>query len=170
MHPFPHRYQVSATGRGTGEIDLTSERLAALHSASPAEFDGPGDEWSPETLLVGSMAACFVLTFRAVASASKLSWISLDCDVAGTLDRVERVTQFTHFDVAARLAVACSEDVERAERVLEKAERSCLISNSLRAPVDLKATVEVAGLAAVAGRSSSGDAEPGVGDSAAAAA
>jgi peroxiredoxin-like protein len=127
----------------TGDVELTSDRLTVLRSTSPAQFDGPGDRWSPETLLVGAVADCFVLTFRAIATASNLSWLSLDCDVIGTLDRVERVTQFTRFDMAARLVLTGEEDADRARHLLEKAERDCLISRSLKGAIDLKLTIEV---------------------------
>lgn len=143
MQALPHRYRVKGTGRITGDVELTAERLAMLRSASPAEFDGPGDQWSPETFLVGAVADCFILTFRAVANASKLSWISLDCDVTGTLDRVDRVTQFTHFAMTANLVVPAGVDADAARHALEKAERNCLISSSLKAPIALDATVEI---------------------------
>ena len=144
MHAFPHRYQVKGAGRVTGDVELTAEWLPTLQSASPAEFDGPGDRWSPETLLVGAVADCFILTFRAIAAASRLSWISLDCDVTGTLDRVARVTQFTHFDVTARLVAPAGVDADEARRALEKAERNCLISSSLTASIALEVTVRIA--------------------------
>ena len=144
MHALPHRYRVKGTGRITGDVELTAERLIMLRSASPAEFDGPGDRWSPETLLVGAVADCFILTFRAIANASKLSWLSLDCDVTGTLDRVDRVMQFTHFDLTAHLVVPAGVNAEAARHALEKAERNCLISSSLKAAVALDARVEIA--------------------------
>jgi organic hydroperoxide reductase OsmC/OhrA len=147
MQALPHRYRVKATGRITGDVALTAERLTTLQSASPAEFDGPGNRWSPETLLVGAVADCFILTFRAVAKASRVSWISLDCDVTGTLDRVDRVTQFTGFDITAHLVLPAGEDTDRARQALDKAERTCLISSSLKATVVLDATVEMAELA-----------------------
>lgn len=154
MEAFPHRYRVSVSGRVTGDVELTSDRLPALRSASPAEFDGPGDRWSPETLLVAALADCFVLTFRAVAKASNLSWLSLDCDVAGTLDRVERVTQFTRFDMEARLVLPHGEDADRARHLVEKAERVCLISRSLKGAVDLKVTIETGEPARLGARAS----------------
>jgi peroxiredoxin-like protein len=144
MQALPHRYRVKGAGRVTGEVELRAARLAVLQSASPAEFDGPGNRWSPETLLVGAVADCFILTFRAVAKASRLSWITLDCDVMGTLDREDRVTQFTRFDMTAHLVVPAGEDTDRARQALEKAERNCLISRSLKASIVLKITVEVA--------------------------
>ena len=143
MQALPHRYRVKGAGGTTGNVELTAERLTVLQSASPAEFDGPGDRWSPETLLVGAVADCFILTFRAIAKASGLSWISLDCDVTGTLDREDRVTQFTRFDMTAHLVVPTGEHTDRARQALQKAERNCLVSRSLKASIALDVTVEI---------------------------
>jgi organic hydroperoxide reductase OsmC/OhrA len=143
MQEFPHRYSVAASASPEDDVALQSDRLPALASAPPAEFGGPGDRWSPETLLVAAVADCFILTFRAIARASKLSWLSIRCDVVGTLDRVERVTQFTEFHVRAVLRVPAGTDVEQARRMLARAEQSCLITNSLKAVPHLQADVEV---------------------------
>jgi organic hydroperoxide reductase OsmC/OhrA len=145
MQDFPHRYTAAARARAEGEVTLESHRLASLASAPPVEFGGPGDRWSPETLLVAALADCFVLGFRAIARASKLEWLSLRCEVEGTLDRVERVTQFTAFAVRATLQAPPGTDPERARSLLEKAEKVCLISNSLKARAQLEAKVEIAG-------------------------
>ena len=144
MQELPHHYAVTAESKTDGDITLAARGLPRLRTASPAEFGGPGDRWSPETLLVGALVDCFVLTFRGVARASKLSWTSLQCDVTGTLDRIDRVTQFTHFDLRARVMVPAGTDPDQARRVLDKAERGCLISNSLKATVRLEGDVAVA--------------------------
>jgi organic hydroperoxide reductase OsmC/OhrA len=144
MHEFPHHYTVAAAGTVEGDVELTAEGLPRLRSASPAEFGGPGDRWSPETLLVGAVADCFTLTFRAVARASNLAWTSVRCTVTGTLDRIDRATQFTQFDIQAHLTVPAGTDPDKARRALAKAERGCLISNSLKAEVRLDAVVEIA--------------------------
>jgi organic hydroperoxide reductase OsmC/OhrA len=144
MQEFPHRYVVTAAGQAGGEVGLTSPGVPALATAAPAEFDGPGDRWSPETMLTGSVATCFLLTFRAVARAMKVPWDSLSCEVEGTLDRVERVTQFTRFDVRATLTVLPGADIDQALRALAKAERSCLITSSLKADVHLETKVLLA--------------------------
>jgi organic hydroperoxide reductase OsmC/OhrA len=143
MRSLPHRYAVTAAGVADGDIDLATERVPHLQSASPAEFDGPGDRWSPETLLVGAVGDCFILTFRAVARASKLPWTSIRCDVTGTLDRIDRVTQFTEFDIRARLAVPAGVDLGLARRLLDKAEGVCLVARSLKAATHLTAEVEI---------------------------
>jgi len=142
MQDFPHHYAASARADAEGDVTLESPRLPALVSAAPAEFGGPGDRWSPETMLVAAVADCFILTFRAIARGSKLAWTSLSCEVEGTLDRVERVTQFTGFRVRASLRVPAGTDEARAKRLLERAEQGCLITNSLKANSQLSLTVE----------------------------
>jgi len=141
MTDFPHRYRVRARGGAEGEVALEGEKLPALATAPPAEFGGPGDRWSPETLLVGAVADCFLLTFRAVARASKVEWQELDCDVEGVLDKADGRTRFTELHVRARLRVPEGTDTERARRTLEKAERGCLVTNSLLAESHLEAEV-----------------------------
>jgi len=142
MHPFPHRYQVQASATPDGDVPISAPRMPTLQTAPPVEFDGPGDRWSPESLLCAAVADCFVLSFRAVAKASKFEWRALACDVEGTLNRVEGKSFFTHFVVKARLQVPAGIDRERATRLLEKSEQVCLISSSLVAERKVEATIE----------------------------
>lgn len=144
MQDFPHRYHISASAEAAGNIVLKAENLPQLISAPPAEFGGPGDQWSPEHLLAASVADCFILTFRAVAQASKLAWNNLEASAEGVLERVDRVTRFTAFNISATLTVPADTDIEKARRLLQKAEESCLITNSLTAKTHLDADIIVA--------------------------
>ena len=133
MHPFPHRYTVHAAIRPDGDVPLSTEGVRVIESSSPKEFDGPGNQWSPEGLLTAAVADCFALSFRAIARASKYSWHSLEVRTEGTLDRVEGMLRFTKFATHARLQTAPGADAARGKLLLEKAESSCLVSNSLNA-------------------------------------
>lgn len=149
MKAFPHEYRVSAAAQPVGDILLSSAGLASLRTAPPVEFDGPGDRWSPEVLLVGAIADCFSLTFRAIARAAKLPWLALEVEVAGTLEREQGLSRFTQFAVHARLCLPAGSDLELAERALHKAEAGCLISNSLAGQRSL--TVELESVDSAAG-------------------
>jgi organic hydroperoxide reductase OsmC/OhrA len=148
VKPFPHHYTVSASAEPDGDVAIASTGLEPLRSAPPVEFDGPGDRWSPETLLCGALADCFVLTFRAIARATKLPWLSLEVEVLGTLEREDRNSRFTRFDVEARLRIPVEGDGEAATRALHKAEAGCLISNSLTAQRFLTVAIEQVAAAA----------------------
>lgn len=132
MKPYPHRYSASAAGGTDGEVTLASPSLASIASAAPPEFDGPGGLWSPETLLTAVVADCIILTFRAIARASHFTWVTLECRTEGVLDRLEGATQFTSFTTVARLTIPAEASEQKARRLLEKAERDCLVANSLR--------------------------------------
>lgn len=141
MHPYPHLYTVQASASPTGDVPVSSAGLPSLATAPPAEFDGPGDRWSPETLLVAAVADCFLLSFRGVARANKFEWHALECSVEGKLDRVEGKTHFTHYLVRATLRVPAGSDEAKAKQLLERAEHVCLISNSLVGQRSLESTV-----------------------------
>jgi len=131
MHPLPHRYLVNATVRPDGDVPLSADGVRIIESAPPKEFDGPGNQWSPEGLLTAAVADCFVLSFRAIAAASKYAWVSLESRTEGTLDRIDGKLRFTRFETHAKLHVPAGADVERAKKLLEKAELTCLVANSL---------------------------------------
>ena len=143
MHPFPHRYVVNASVRPGGDVPLSAEGMRVIESAPPKEFDGPGNQWSPEGLLTAAVADCFVLSFRAIAAASKFSWVSLEARTEGTLDRIDGKMRFTRFDTHAKLHVPAGADMERAKKLLEKAEANCLVANSLNSERHLAAEVTV---------------------------
>ena len=143
MKSLPHVYHAAAHGDNEGSIALSSPGLETFDTAAPAEFGGPGDLWSPETLLTGSIANCFILTFRAIARASHFEWLRLQAEVEADLTRDEGPISFTKVRVKAKLEVPEGTDMERAKRLLEKSEASCLVTRSLNAETALETEVGV---------------------------
>ena len=141
MHPYPHIYVAAASAESTGLVAVASPELPSLETAAPPQFDGPGDVWSPETLLCASIADCFILTFRAAARAPRFKWLRLECRVEGVLVRIGRVSQFTRYTTFATLTVPAGTDSAKARELLERAEHGCLIANSLRGTRVLEAQV-----------------------------
>ncbi|WP_371195965.1 OsmC family protein [Glaciecola sp. SC05] len=131
MQALPHQYHVSATGKSDNSLHVSIANLEDLPVAAPAQFGGPGDQWSPEDLFMASISSCFVLSFRAIARASKLNWQSIECHSQGTLDKVEGKNKFTKVVTDVTLVIAETESIELAERLLHKADASCLVANSL---------------------------------------
>ncbi|MGD9659871.1 MAG: OsmC family protein [Porticoccaceae bacterium] len=145
MAAIPHNYRVSARAGAESPVALRTEEGAELACAAPVNFGGEPGGQSPEHLLTEAVAGCFILTFRAIAAASRVPWQSLACEVVGTLDKVGHKLQFTEFTVNAVLTIADPEHKEKAHSLLAKAEQNCLISNSLSCPVHLDSRVDVSG-------------------------
>ena len=144
MQGFPHHYLASAAGGSEGNIVVSGDGLPDLDTQAPPQFGGPDGVWSPETMLSATVANCFILSFRAIARASKFEWTSLECDVDGLLDRPERSTYFTAFSISVVLHVPVGTRVELAQRLLEKAEQICLITASLKSEITLRTDIQIA--------------------------
>jgi peroxiredoxin-like protein len=141
MHDFPHQYGARSEAVPDGEVTLSTAGPAAIVSAPPAEFGGPGNRWSPETLLIAAVADCFALSFQAIAKASRFDWIGLACEVQGTLDRAEGGIRFTSIRVSPTLTIAQGSDPARARKLVHRAEHACLITNLLTADIALDIAV-----------------------------
>jgi organic hydroperoxide reductase OsmC/OhrA len=122
------------------DVEWTREREGVLRSwplpplqiAAPPEFSGKEGIWTPEHLYVAAVNSCFVTTFLAVAENSKLRFRTFDCAARGRLESVPGWGyQITEIKLYPRLELTSVGDVEKAARIIEKAKRNCLISNSI---------------------------------------
>jgi len=116
--------------------NLKSDGFPAIEVATPVEFpNGVPGVWSPEHLFVAAAEVCLMTTFTGIATASKVEVISYKSSAAGKVERVEGRFRFTEITISPEIVVAREKDVERAERLINKAKGLCLVSNSLIADV-----------------------------------
>lgn len=112
--------------------------------ATPPEFDkGVPGIWSPEHLYTASVLSCFMTTFLAIAEYSKLEFEDFDCTADGILEKEDRRFLMTEIHLKARLKLSNPDKKERAERILQKSESACLISNSIKTKVTLETEIVV---------------------------
>ncbi|MFT4712202.1 MAG: peroxiredoxin-like protein [Candidatus Azotimanducaceae bacterium] len=145
MQALPHHYLVEGA-LIADRVDISAQNLTTIESEPPAEFGGSGTRWSPETLLLAAVSDCFLLTFKAIACASKFSYSDIKCEVEGRLDRVDGVTRFTKITVRPTLKIESTastgeisdEQLEKSTKSLHKAEKGCLVSNSLNSKLLLE--------------------------------
>jgi peroxiredoxin-like protein len=144
-----HAYNVSLSWKEGRLGELSSPELdAKLEVATPPNFSkGVERIWSPEHLYTAAASSCLMTTFLAIAENSKLDFISLEIGAKGMLDKVEGKFLMTEIDLLPRLVIRDEKDREKAERILQKSEQACLISNSMTAKVKLHPTIRVEELA-----------------------
>ncbi len=147
-----HDYPVSmrwTVGR-KGKVE-SPDGLPALEVGAPPEFGGEAMQWSPEHLFVAAAASCFLTTFLAIAELSQLEVLAAAIDASGHLERGEdRRYAFTEIALRPRVTLARERDRERALRLLDKSEKSCLVTRSIRSSVRLEPAIEVVETAAPA--------------------
>ena len=138
----------------TTEVEWTGERHGDLRAPvlpnvqvdAPPEFKGHEGVWTPEHLFVAAVNSCFMTTFLAIAENSKLDVVSFTANAKGKLEKLTG-QGFIMSEVTLRpkLLIRHASDAERAGRILEKAERSCLISNSIKTETKLEPEVSFVG-------------------------
>lgn len=143
MKPLPHRYEVHLSGGPSGHACLSTPGVPELQAAPPREYDGPGDAWTPEHLLLASVEACFLFTLRAIARLSQVEFAALELETSGTVDRQEGTTRFTEIVLRPTITVPPDADRARVLHVLEKTKAKCLVSASLLAPIRLEPSLFV---------------------------
>jgi len=128
-----HEYRVNALCAGPRKGVVQSEGvLPSISFSAPPEFLGEAGRWTPEHFLVAAVASCFVSTFSGIAEKSRLEFSSFNLDAEGVLGNEEGIWRFTEIKLRPVVAVLKEEDRDRAIRLLEKAEKSCLIARSLQ--------------------------------------
>ncbi|MDX2463957.1 MAG: OsmC family protein [Porticoccus sp.] len=137
MKAFPHTYTATASADPTGNVISSLANGCKVEVAPPVEFDGTGDVWSPEELLMAAVANCLVLSFKSIARAYDLKWLHIECAADGQLEKVERRVKFTRVHTRVKLTIVSVEDKDNAKRILEKSEDTCFITNSMSAETSL---------------------------------
>ena len=100
--------------------------------------------WTPEHLFVAAVNSCFMTTFLAIAENSKLDFVSFKAGATGKLERLkEGGFVMTEITLHPALVITSARDFERANRILEKAEEHCLISNSIKSETKLEPEISI---------------------------
>ena len=141
---YKYTTEVEWTGERRG--DLSAPHLPDLEVDAPPEFKGHEGVWTPEHLFVAAVNSCFMTTFLAIAENSKLEFVSFSADAKGKLEKLEgQGFIMTEVLLRPKLLISHARDVERAGRILEKAEKNCLISNSIKTETRLEPKVDSVG-------------------------
>jgi peroxiredoxin-like protein len=124
--------------------ELNRDAGSCIEVATPPEFPkGIPGIWSPEHLFTAAVSSCLMTTFLSIAENSKLTFSSFSCKSKGKLEQIEGKFMMSEIILEPTVTIADEKDRERAERVLQKSEAACLISNSVKSKVTMISIVNV---------------------------
>ena len=117
---------------------LSSEGLPLIDVSAPPEFHGEPGRWTPEHLLTASVASCFGMTFLSIARFQKFNVHSFRVNAFARLEKLPgEGYRFTEITVVPEITVA-REDTGKVLKIVEKAEKNCFVTKSLRATVQVE--------------------------------
>lgn len=138
-----HHYQVDLTWDSDRKGTMSSPKLdQTIEVATPPEFEkGMEGFWSPEHLFVASVNSCLLTTFLAIAEYSKLDFNDFESKALGKLEKVDGKYMVSEITLSPVLVINREKDRDKAERILEKSEAGCLISNSIKTKINFNPKV-----------------------------
>lgn len=141
-----HYYNVHLDWKTDRKGEISSPELdQTIEVATPPQFPkGVEGVWSPEHLFTAAISSCFMTTFLAIAENSNLEFGEFSCPAKGKLEKVDGKFIISEVILEPKLTISNDEAKEKAERILVKAEKACLITNSVKTKVILKTHIRVA--------------------------
>ena len=132
-----HLYEVSVKWDNDRKGTMSSSELNdKVEVATPPQFPkGMEGIWSPEHLFTAAVNSCLMTTFLSIAENSKLDFKLFESKSLGKLEMIEGKYIMSEVTLMPVVTITKPEDKERAERVLQKSEANCLISNSVKSKI-----------------------------------
>ena len=121
-----------------------TQELNCVEVATPIEFPGGMPNiWTPEHLFTAAVSSCLMTTFLAIAEFSKLEFISFKCGSKGILEKVDGKFVMSEVLLFPEVVISDESKRERTAHIVEKAEKACLISNSISSKITMETKIIV---------------------------
>ncbi len=120
---------------GTRGILSANDAKGTIHVATPPEFGGEGKPWTPEHLFLSSISSSFMTTYLAFARKNQLDISHFECNIIGQIELVAGRYKFTNINLYPKVYIAEEALREKANLVMEKTHKYCLVSSSVNADI-----------------------------------
>jgi peroxiredoxin-like protein len=144
-----HYYNINVDWKQEQKGVICSPELSVnggncIDVATPPEFPkGIPGIWSPEHLFTAAVSSCLMTTFLFIAENSRLEFEHFRCKSKGKLEQVEGKFLMTEIILEPTVTIINEKDREKAERILQKSEAACLISNSVKSKITMLPIIKV---------------------------
>ena len=137
---FSYRTTTEWLGRKDVRFAATQDKKPFIVTAPP-EFRGKPGEWTPEELFVGSIETCLMLTFASLVEKHHLPVEAYTSEAAGVLEFADGAYRFTRVTIKPTIVVNDATAAPKVLKLIEAANRDCLISNSVITSVVVEPSV-----------------------------
>ena len=140
-----HFYNVDVKWKSDRKGEISSSEISQkLEVATPPQFPkGMENIWSPEHLFTAAVSSCLMTTFLAIAENSKLDFVNFECNSKGKLEQIDGKFLMTEVILEPVVTIKNESEREKAEKVLQKSEANCLISNSVKSKITMISEIKL---------------------------
>jgi len=107
----------------------------------PPEMDGPGIGTNPDEMLLGAAATCYIITLAAMIERAALPLKEMKLESEGIVDVTNGIFTYKkiiHKPIVSLNGGASEKEYRRLARLVEKAEKSCMISRAIKGNVEVE--------------------------------
>lgn len=141
-----HFYNVDVKWKSDRKGEMSSPELSQnIEVATPPQFPkGMENIWSPEHLFTAAVSSCLMTTFLAISENFKLDFVNFECSSKGKLEQIDGKFLMTEVILEPVVTIKNESEREKAEKVLQKSEANCLISNSVKSKITMISEIKLA--------------------------
>jgi len=138
------QYNTTVAWKSGREGILQADGKPELPVATPPEFGGPKDIWTPEDLLTAAAASCIMTSLLFFAEKSGVKLRSYNSRATGTMEKTAQGLVITGITVDVSIHLEDPGQEPAVRKAMERAEQTCPISHSLKCPVKVALQVHSA--------------------------
>ncbi|RIP34062.1 SACOL1771 family peroxiredoxin [Staphylococcus gallinarum] len=116
--------------------DILSEQISI-----PEGLGGNGTGTNPDELLVSAASSCYIISLAAVLERSNFESIEIEQSSVGTAifeNAKFKMDTITHYPIITVKSTQKEQLSKKLDKLLELADKNCMISNSIRGNVNIK--------------------------------
>jgi organic hydroperoxide reductase OsmC/OhrA len=148
MENLRYNFEINAVWSDDKTVKVSSPAFSdyVMTTIPPPFTNGISGYWSAEHLFLASLASCFAHTFQNIAQLSELPFESFSCNISGDAEKIDKVFAFHCVKLFPTLIIPLETYRSKAESVLEKTERNCIIANSVKTQIIIETKILVSEL------------------------
>jgi organic hydroperoxide reductase OsmC/OhrA len=138
------KYETSVVWKEGKRGESHSGGKHPIEVATPPEFGGPRNFWSPEDLLTSSVASCIMTSALFFIERAGIGLSAYISNASCTMEKGAGGLEITGMKIDVSITL---KDIYQKEALLEAmdwAERTCPLSKALKCPVELEVQVNAA--------------------------
>ncbi|MBH0230510.1 OsmC family protein [Halobacillus yeomjeoni] len=138
---FHHFHLKAEWPGGRNEVGYIESDKLKTKISIPKEMDGPDIGTNPDEMLLGAAATCYIISLAAMIERAKLPLKEMDMESEGIVDVTDGVFTYKKIIHQPRVVLtseAAERDLKKLNQLVEKAEKTCMISKAIRGNVELE--------------------------------
>ncbi len=143
LEPAVFKFETSVRRLGRHAGEMSAPRIPTVRLGCPECFGGDEKNWTAEHLFISAVETCIMMTFDEIAARSGVEILSYESSAEGVLKTIDRVFRFTSVTIRPKIVLGEGATPEKAQKMIEKAHRRCLVTNSLVTETHLEPEIEI---------------------------